>query len=84
MVVSSAQLRAARAYLNWTMERAAEASSLHRRTIIRLEGGPYAESQPPSLRKMVATYRQHGIVLEGTGLTLADDVSGTTIAERDH
>ena len=37
MMVTSAQLRAARAYLGWTMERAAMACGRYRRTIVRLE-----------------------------------------------
>ena len=49
-MVTSAQLRAARAYLGWTMEEAAMACGLHRRTIIRLENDErYAKGQPASL-----------------------------------
>jgi DNA-binding XRE family transcriptional regulator len=56
-MVTSAQLRAARAYLDWTMDKAAAVSGLNRRTIIRLENDDsYAEAQPPSLRKLVAIY----------------------------
>ena len=33
--MTSAQLRAARAYLDWTMDKAAAVSGLNRRTIIR-------------------------------------------------
>ena len=63
--MTSAQLRAARAYLGWTMEKAAMACGLHRRTIIRLENDEhYAQGQPASLRKLVALYRERRIILE--------------------
>ncbi len=75
MMVTSAQLRAARAYLGWTMDQAAEAAGLHRRTIIRLESGSYGESHPPSLMRLVAMYRQQQILLECGGLVLADAVA---------
>ena len=69
--VTSAQLHAARAYLGWTMDQAAVASSLHRRTIIRLEkGGVYIAGQPGSLRKLVACYQTQGIIFDGNGLQL--------------
>ena len=79
-MVTSAQLRAARAYLDWTMDRAAAASGLHRRTIIRLESGRYAEGLPPSLERLVAVYREQRIVLEGNGLALADKAAQPTAA----
>jgi transcriptional regulator with XRE-family HTH domain len=72
-MVTSAQLRAARAYLGWTMEKAAMACGLHRRTIIRLENDEhYAQGQPASLRKLVALYRERRILLEDRGLAVAD------------
>src|SRR4051812_26859166 len=76
MMVTSAQLRAARAYLGWTMEKAAMAGGLHRRTIIRLENDErYAQGQPPSLGKLVAVYREWRIILEHRGLAVADTVA---------
>jgi transcriptional regulator with XRE-family HTH domain len=75
-MIISAQIRAARAYLDWSMNQAAAASGLHRRTILRLEkGGPYIEGQPASLEKLAAVYRAEGIILDRTGLKL---VSMTT------
>ena len=76
-MVTSAQLRAARAYLDWTMEKVAEASSLHRRTVIRLENDEnYAKGQPASLTKLVAVYREQQIIpLEGCGLAVADRIA---------
>lgn len=71
-MVTSAQLRAARAYLDWTIDRAAVASGLNRRTIIRLErGGRYVEAKPPSLATLVAVYRQQNLILRGAGLAVA-------------
>lgn len=71
-MVSSAQLRAARAYLDWTMSRAAQAAGIHRRTVIRLEcDAGYAERQPASLRRLVAAYRAQQIILEDGGLAVA-------------
>ena len=76
MMVTSAQLRAARAYLGWTMEKAAMACGLHRRTIIRLENDErYAQGQPPSLKKLVALYGKRRIILENRGLAVADRVA---------
>jgi transcriptional regulator with XRE-family HTH domain len=72
-MVSSAQLRAARAYLGWTMIQAAKAAGLHRRTIIRLENDKsYADGQPASLRKLITVYRKHRLILDGNGVALAD------------
>ena len=69
-MVTSAQLRAARAYLDWTMDKAAAVSGLNRRTILRLESsGSYAQAQPPSLKKLVAIYRQQ-LSLDDDGLVV--------------
>ena len=83
-MVSSAQLRAARAYLDWTMDRAALAAGIHRRTIIRLEcKAGYAERQPPSLRQLVAVYREQRVLLEGNGLAfLTADAEAIPPSER--
>ena len=71
-MVTSAQLRAARAYLDWTINQAATASGLNPRTIIRLEHKEhYAETQPPSLTTLVAAYRQKKVILSGNGLAIA-------------
>ena len=75
-MVTSAQLRAARAYLGWTMEKAAMACGLNRRTIIRLENDErYAQGNPASLRKLVALYREWRIILEDRGLAVADTIA---------
>ncbi len=71
-MASSAQLRAARAYLDWTMNRAAEAAGIHRRTVIRLECEEgYAERQSVGFKRLVAAYQAQRIMLEGDGLALA-------------
>ena len=75
-MVTSAQLRAARAYLGWTMEKVALACGLHRRTIIRLENDErYVQAYPASLTKLIALYREQQIVLDGRGLAVADSVA---------
>ena len=67
--VTSAQLRAARAYLDWTMEQAAQAAGIAKRTVIRLERDErYAAGEPMSLGLLVATYRAHSIELERGGV----------------
>ena len=79
-MVNSAQLRAARAYLDWTIDQAAAASGLNRRTIIRLEHGEhYAQAQPPSLATLVAVYRQQQLILSDAGLEVA--VSNPTVRD---
>ena len=45
MPVTSAQLRMARAALNWTVRDLAEAAGLHRNTITNIEVGRYAGDQ---------------------------------------
>jgi transcriptional regulator with XRE-family HTH domain len=42
MPVTSAQVRMARAALNWTVRELAEATRLHRNTITNIETGKYA------------------------------------------
>jgi transcriptional regulator with XRE-family HTH domain len=82
-MVTSAQLRAARAYLGWTMQKAAMAAGLHRRTIIRLENNDtYVKGQPPSLTKLVAIYRDQRIILDGEGLAVAGSTNGSASVPR--
>lgn len=76
-MIISAQLRAARAYLGWTMARAAQAAGIHRRTVIRLEtDSGYVARQPASLRRLVAAYAAQRIVFQATGLAVADAEPG--------
>jgi transcriptional regulator with XRE-family HTH domain len=58
--VTSAQLRMARAALNWTVRDLAEATGLHRNTITNIEVGRYA-GDPKSLEKIEAVLRKAGI-----------------------
>jgi transcriptional regulator with XRE-family HTH domain len=51
MPVTSAQVRMARAALNWTVRDLAEATGLHRNTINNIEVGRYA-GDPQSLAKI--------------------------------
>lgn len=58
--MTSAQLRMARAALNWTVRDLAEATGLHRNTITNIEVGRYAGDQK-SLEKIEAVLRKAGI-----------------------
>lgn len=72
-MVTPAQLRAARAFLGWNMERAATEAGIHRRTMVRLENdASYVERQPASLKRLVEAYRARRILLEGEGLSISD------------
>ena len=60
MSVTSAQLRMARAALNWTLNNLAEASGVHRNTISNIEVGRYA-GDPETLTKLKRTLTKAGI-----------------------
>jgi transcriptional regulator with XRE-family HTH domain len=60
MAVTSAQVRMARAALNWTVRDLAEATGLHRNTITNIEVNRYA-GDPESLALIEAVLRAAGI-----------------------
>ena len=60
MPVTSAQVRMARAALNWTVRDLAEATGLHRNTITNIEVGRYAGNQD-SLEQSESVFRNGGI-----------------------
>jgi transcriptional regulator with XRE-family HTH domain len=60
MPVTSAQVRMARAALNWTVRDLAEASGLHRNTITNIEVGRYA-GDPETLARIQRVFRQAGV-----------------------
>jgi transcriptional regulator with XRE-family HTH domain len=60
MPVTSAQLRMARAALNWTVRDLAEATGLHRNTITNIEINRYAGDQK-SLERIEAVLRKAGV-----------------------
>jgi transcriptional regulator with XRE-family HTH domain len=60
MVVTSAQIRMARAALDWTVRDLAEASSLHRNTITNIETGKYA-GDPATLAAIATVLRRAGV-----------------------
>ena len=60
MPVTSAQLRMARAALNWTVRDLAEAAGLHRNTITNIEVGRYAGDQK-TLEIIEAVLRRAGV-----------------------
>ena len=60
MAVTSAQVRMARAALNWTVRELAEASNLHRNTITNIETGKYA-GDPATLAAIATVLRRAGV-----------------------
>ena len=60
MAVTSAQVRMARAALDWTVRDLAEATGLHRNTITNIEVGRYAGNQD-SLSVIEKAFRGAGI-----------------------
>ena len=60
MPVTSAQVRMARAALNWTVRDLAEASGLHRNTINNIEVGRYA-GDPKTLAIIEKTLTKAGV-----------------------
>ena len=60
MPVTSAQVRMARAALDWTVRDLAEATGLHRNTINNIEIGRYA-GDPRSLELIEKTLRSAGV-----------------------
>ena len=68
MPVTSAQVRMARAALNWTVRELAEAAGLHRNTITNIETGRYAGD--------LATLQTIGAVLKRAGVEFIDENGG--------
>jgi transcriptional regulator with XRE-family HTH domain len=60
MTVTSAQVRMARAALNWTVRDLAEATGLHRNTVSNIETGRYAGDEQ-SLRSIEKVLKKAGI-----------------------
>ena len=60
MPVTSAQVRMARAALNWTVRDLAEAAGLHRNTITNLEVGRYA-GDPETLEIIEQVLKKAGV-----------------------
>lgn len=69
IMVTSSQLRAARAFLGWTMQEAADAAGIARRSVIRLETLAVAR---PSCQRLVAAYRNAGLNFERGGVEPAN------------
>ena len=61
MPVTSAQVRMARAALNWTVRDLAEAAGIHRNTVTNIEVGRYA-GDPQTLDVIEATLRSAGVI----------------------
>ena len=60
MPVTNAQVRMARAALNWTVRDLAEATGLHRNTITNIEVGRYA-GDPNSISMIKAVLQKAGV-----------------------
>ena len=60
MAVTSAQVRMARAALNWTVRDLAKATGLHRNTITNIEVGRYA-GDPATLAVIESVFKKAGI-----------------------
>ncbi len=60
MPVTSAQVRMARAALNWTVRDLAEAAGLHRNTVNNLEVGRYA-GDPKTLELIEQVFTKAGV-----------------------
>jgi len=68
MAVTSAQVRMARAALNWTVRDLAKATGLHRNTITNIETGRYAGD--------LATLKTIAAVLKRAGIEFIDENGG--------
>jgi transcriptional regulator with XRE-family HTH domain len=68
MTVTSAQVRMARAALNWTVRDLAQAAGLHRNTITNIETGRYAGDS--------ATLATIAAVLKRAGVEFIDENGG--------
>jgi transcriptional regulator with XRE-family HTH domain len=68
MTVTSAQVRMARAALNWTVRDLAQAAGLHRNTITNIETGRYAGDS--------ATLATIATVLKRAGVEFIDENGG--------
>ena len=60
MAVTSAQVRMARAALNWTVRDLADATHLHRNTITNIETGKYA-GDPETLATIATVLKRAGV-----------------------
>ena len=60
MTVTSAQIRMARAALNWTVRELAEKTGLHRNTITNIEVGRFV-GDPSTLSAIEATLKRAGV-----------------------
>lgn len=61
MLVTSAQVRMARAALGWTVRDLAEATGLHRNTITNIEVGRYA-GEPETLDLIRRVFSREGVI----------------------
>lgn len=79
--MTSAQLRMARAALNWTVRDLAEKSRVHRNTISRLESDPQAHAEPRTLAALAAALEAGGVVFVGDGEASLGDGPGVRLKQ---
>lgn len=60
MHLTTAQLRAARALLNWSIDELSERAGVHRNTVLRAEKG---EATLPTLAALRVTLEEGGVIL---------------------
>jgi predicted transcriptional regulator len=65
------QLKAARVWLGWSLDDAAEASGVNRQTIYRVESGQ-SEGTRSTIKSIVQAYASAGVWLD-RGMIMADD-----------
>jgi transcriptional regulator with XRE-family HTH domain len=68
---SGGQLKAARTWLRWTLNDAAEASGINRQTISRIESG-VSEGTRSTIRSIVQAYADAGVWMD-KGMIMAED-----------
>ncbi|MER8921681.1 helix-turn-helix transcriptional regulator [Mesorhizobium sp. M0802] len=68
--MTSAQLRASRALLNWTVRQLAEQAGVHRNTVTNYETGK-TEGEPGTVAAIRAVLESAGVILLADGETVA-------------
>lgn len=85
-MVTSAQLRAARGLINWTVRDLAAVSGVHRNTVTRLEADTSGAGH--ALATIVGTYEEFGVIFvdengEGPGVRLRKGVDLSQVPRAD-
>jgi DNA-binding XRE family transcriptional regulator len=78
--VNVKKLRAARAYLHWTLDEAEAQSGVDRITIYRAEK-EILKTKVDTLRRLIESYAEHGVTFTKEGLGLKEDISDEEAAQ---